>query len=418
MGRIFHYGGHAPRHAPASVEQLAHLALSAVVYRRRAILQDRGQRENFLGVLGPLLLFVRFGVWALALILGFALLQWGAGELIASPDGAATFGTLLYYSGTTFFTVALGDLTPLAAWPRALNILEAATGFMFLGLVISYLPTFYADYARREARISQLDAWASSPPSAGELLSRLGREDALPTLDSFFGDWETWSADVMESHLSYPILALFRSQHEDQSWVSALATVLDVSALVLVGIDGVNPRAARLAFAMARHAAVDLSQVFGHPRRDANVDRLPSIELARLRAQLSAHGVQLAAGQAADARLFELRAMYEPLSGGAVGEAIYAAAQVAARCRRARQLAAHGLSRPTYFSGNSPCSSHSAAAHVGSMAAIAHLLRAFLLQEGLAPGPRPWHAPRGSSHRWRHSDPVIASAPGRRESAG
>jgi Ion channel len=276
------------------------------------ILQDRGQRENFLGVLGPLLLFVRFAVWALALILGYALLQWGAGERIASPDGAATFGTLLYYSGTTFFTVALGDLTPLAAWPRALNILEAATGFMFLGLVISYLPTFYADYARREARISQLDAWASSPPSAGELLSRLGREDALPILDSFLGDWETWAADVMESHLSYPILALFRSQHEDQSWVSALATVLDVSALVLVGIDGVNPRAARLAFAMARHAAVDLSQVFGHPRRAANVDRLPSIELARLRAQLSAHGVRLAAGQAADARLFELRAMYEP----------------------------------------------------------------------------------------------------------
>jgi hypothetical protein len=275
-------------------------------------LQDRARRENYLGIMGPLLLFVRFGLWAVLLILGYALLQWGAGEHVASPDGAAPFGTLLYYSGTTFFTVALGDLTPAAAWPRALNILEAATGFMFLGLVISYFPTFYADYARREARISQLDAWASSPPSAGELLSRLGREQALPALDGFLADWETWSADVMESHLSYPILALFRSQHEDQSWVSALAIVLDVSALALVGIEGVNPRAARLAFAMARHAVVDLSQVFGSPHRDGIVDRLPSIELARLRAQLTTHGVHLAAGQAVDAHLYELRAMYEP----------------------------------------------------------------------------------------------------------
>jgi hypothetical protein len=275
-------------------------------------LTDRGQRENFLGVLGPLLLFVRFGLWAMALILGFAMLQWGAGDGIASPLGAAPFSTLLYFSGTTFFTVGLGDLVPVTAWPRLLNILESATGFMFLGLVISYLPTFYTDYARREARISQLDAWASSPPSAGELLARLGREHDLAALDGFLAQWETWSADVMESHLSYPILALFRSQHEDQSWLSALATVLDVSALAMVGIEGVSPRAARLAFAMARHAAVDLSQVFGQPSRDGAPDRLPSIELARLRALLSAHGVLLAAGQSADLRLFELRAMYEP----------------------------------------------------------------------------------------------------------
>ena len=295
--------------------QLSSLLIS--VFRRVYIgvgryFHDRTRRENFLGILGPLLLFVRFGLWAAALILGYALLQWGAGERIASPEGAATFGTLVYYSGTTFFTVSLGDLVPQALWPRLLNVLEAGTGFMFLGLVISYLPTFYGDFARREARISQLDAWASSPPTAGGLLGRLGSESALPTLDRFLADWETWAADVMESHLSYPILALFRSQHEDQSWVSALATVLDVSALVLVGIDGVNPRAARLTFAMARHAVVDLSQIFGQPWSEGNLDRLPAIELARLRSQLGAQGVKLAGGQAADARLFELRAMYEP----------------------------------------------------------------------------------------------------------
>src|SRR5579859_4109798 len=88
--------------------QLSSLLIS--VFRRLYIgvgrfLQDRSQRENFLGILGPLLLFVRFALWAVVLMVAFGLLQWGAGERIASPDGAASFGTLLYYSGTTFFTV-------------------------------------------------------------------------------------------------------------------------------------------------------------------------------------------------------------------------------------------------------------------------------------------------------------------------
>jgi hypothetical protein len=116
----------------------------------------------------------------------------------------------------------------------------------------------------------------------------------------------------LESHLSYPILALFRSQHENQSWVAALAAVLDVCALVLVGIDGVNPRAARLTFAMARHMAVDLGQVLSNPGQKAPVDRLPPAELMRLRSMLKSYGVVLADGAAADAKLAELRGLYEP----------------------------------------------------------------------------------------------------------
>ncbi len=273
---------------------------------------DRARRENYLGVLGPLLLFTRFGLWALAVILGFALLQWGAGERIASPEGFAHFSTLLYYSGTTFFTVGLGDIAPQTAWPRLLNVAEAATGFLFLGLVISYLPTFYSDYARREARLALLDARAGSPPTAAELLSRLSRDQNLAGLDDYFADWEAWAADIMESHLSYPILAMLRSQHEDQSWLSALATLLDVSTLVLVGIEGVDARAARLAFAMARHAAVDLSQTYGRPGREPGPDRLPPMELARLRAHLRSQGLRLAEGPAPEAHFRELRALYEP----------------------------------------------------------------------------------------------------------
>lgn len=283
------------------------------VYRAVARrVDDRTSRERYLSMSGPILLFARFGVWAVVVIFGFALLQWAAGSRIAAPDGSASFGTILYFSATTFFTVALGNVTPEALLPRILNILEAATGFLFLGLVISYLPVFYTDYSDREARLTMLDEWAGTPPSAGELLRRLGHDRALAALDPFLQDWEVWSAEVLESHLSYPILALFRSQHENQSWVAALAAILDVSALVLVGIDGVNPRAARLTFAMARHTAVDLGQALGNPRQKVVLDRLPPGELARLRSMLKSHGVNLSDGATADAKLLELRGLYEP----------------------------------------------------------------------------------------------------------
>jgi hypothetical protein len=147
----------------------------------------------------------------------------------------------------------MGEVTPATQWPRLLSVAEAGTGFMFLGLVISYLPVFYQDYAQRETRLTMLDEWAGSPPSAGEFLRRLGDEQSMEELRPFLREWEVWCADLLESHLSYPILAFFRSQHENQSWVSALATVLDVCALVLTGIKGVPPDAARRTFAVCRN---------------------------------------------------------------------------------------------------------------------------------------------------------------------
>ncbi len=275
-------------------------------------LHDRTRRENYLSVLGPLFLFFRFSAWMAGLIFGYALLQWAVGSQVEGPAGTASFSRDLYFSGTTFFTVGLGEVTPHEPLPAFLNVAEAATGFMFLGLIVSYLPVFYQDYSRRETRLAMLDEWAGSPPSAGELLRRLGEDRALAALNPFLREWEEWAAELLESHLSYPILAFIRSQHENESWVSALATILDVCALVLVGIDDLNPRAARLTFAMARHAAVDLSQTIGDSVYDNEIDRLPPSKLAELRSLLRSQGVQLAEGPAADAKLRKVRALYEP----------------------------------------------------------------------------------------------------------
>ena len=139
-------------------------------------------------------------------------------------------------SGTNFFTLGLGDVTPTTTSARVLTTVEAGMGFGFLALVIGYLPVLSQAFSRRESAIALLDARAGSPPTAAELLRRRGGR--RPSPGRLLNDWERWSAEVLESHISFPVLAFYRSQHDNQSWVAALTTVLDTCALVITGVDG------------------------------------------------------------------------------------------------------------------------------------------------------------------------------------
>ncbi len=270
-----------------------------------------GGRERFLAIYGPISLIGLLAVWALGLIFGFAMLQWAAGSRLATPTGEATFGDDLYMSGTTFFTIGLGDVHPIARVARFLTVAEGGTGFGLLAIVISYFPVVYQSFSRREVRLTLLDAWAGSPPCGAEVLRRLGAAGELRLLDPFLRDWEYWCSELLESHISYPVVAYFRSQHTRQSWVSALAAILDLSALVVVGIGGLPAWQAHATFAIARHAAVDLTQVFRVPA-DYAANRLARGDLDALRAQLERVGLVPARSPEADAKLDELRQMYEP----------------------------------------------------------------------------------------------------------
>jgi ion channel len=281
----------------------------------RAVGPD-GRRERTLAVYGPLSLLGLLAVWALGLVVGFGALHWSAGSsLQTASGGAAGFGDDLYMSGTTFFTLGLGDVHPLGPIARLLTVAEAGLGFGFLAIVIAYFPVLYQSFSRREVRLTLLDAWAGSPPAAGEILRRLAEAGELGQLDAFLKDWEYWCSDILESHISYPVLAFFRSQHQRQSWVAALTTILDVSALVTVAVDGVATWQAHVTFAIARHAAVDLAQVL-YATPDAGADRLPDDELERLLRQLGAAGLRPRAAADASAQLRELRRSYEPFVAG------------------------------------------------------------------------------------------------------
>ena len=269
------------------------------------------RRENFLGYFGPLSLIFLLALWAIGLIFGFACVQYGLGEHLVLGGEKITFGKLIYHSGETFFTLGYGDITPTNAMARALAVMEAGMGFAFLGVVIGYIPVVYSSFSAREIEISLLDARAGSPPSATEFLSRLGCCPDQAVLDRIFRDWERWCAELLANQISYPVLVFFRSQHSNQSWLSALTVMLDVTSLVMTGVEGIHPDQAKLTFAMARHAAVDLAQVVNAEYSPHDADRLTAADRTRLKTELAWRGVTLNDKADAPERLAELRAVYE-----------------------------------------------------------------------------------------------------------
>jgi hypothetical protein len=272
-----------------------------------SLLPAAKRREGYLALFGPLSLLLLLTLWAAGLILGFALLQW-----LSDDVSRASFTTKLYLSATTFSTLGIGDIVPHTTLARVLTATEALVGFGFLAVVIGYLPVIYQSFSRREVSISLLDARAGSPPTAAELLRRHAYDHGMEALRLLLHEWEHWSADLLESHLSYPVLAYFRSQHNNQSWLAALTAVLDTSALSMAGLEGACQRQAELTFAMARHAVVDLAQVFGTPPSQPYADRLPPEQLSRLRSHLAEAGLRLGDGSIHEDKLAALRRMYEP----------------------------------------------------------------------------------------------------------
>jgi Ion channel len=276
------------------------------------LIPGRRVRESAFSIFGPLSLLILVAVWAVGLVLSFGLMQYGAGSALNVAGMTPSFWTDAYLSGTTFFTLGLGDVVPRSGMARALVVVEGGLGFGFLASVIGYLPFIYGSFSKREVSISLLDSRAGTPPTAGELLRRHSYPHGQEALRELLKEWELWCAELMESHLSYPVLAFFRSQHDNQSWIASLAAILDSCALIMAGIEGACERQAELTFAIARHAVVDLSQVFNTSPKDLASDRLPPVALQHIRDVLAQHGLKLHDDAAADQRLIDLRRMYEP----------------------------------------------------------------------------------------------------------
>ncbi|TML37301.1 MAG: two pore domain potassium channel family protein [Actinobacteria bacterium] len=266
--------------------------------------------DSFLGILGPLGLFGIVILWALGVVVGFAALQWAGGSHVVS-HGSGSFLDDLYFSGGAFLSASSG-VAPHTAFSKVVMLGEAATGLMILFIVIGYLPALYDSFSRREVVVSQLDPRAGSPPSAGAILMRSADRGGWEEIATYLGEWDNWAAELMETHLSYPILGYYRSQHLNQSWLAALTTVVDTSAFAMATAPAPAAHAGELTFAIGRHALADLAYTFRVTPHSPADDRLPDAVLHELCSELAERDLELTDEESARMRLTELRRTYEP----------------------------------------------------------------------------------------------------------
>jgi hypothetical protein len=287
-----------------------------IPWRAGANLLPREAADTMLGIFGPFGLVAILGLLSAGVILSYAGLHWAGSSQLAGSHPAA-FGSDLYFSAGVFFSATTPSV-PAGGFGKALQIAEAANGLGFLAIAIGYLPALYQAFSRRESAVARLDPRAGSPPSPGRLLERSGERGGWADLDEYLLEWERWTAELIETHLSYPILGYFRSQHVDQNWLAALTTIVDASGYALAyGPDG-STEAAELTFRIGRHALGDLASTLSARRVERDLeprsrDRLPADDLAELRHRLEGSGLHSEADEEACAeRLAELRSSYEP----------------------------------------------------------------------------------------------------------
>lgn len=263
------------------------------------------RRENIIAIFGPLSLVLLMLFWAVILIAAFGFVYYGL-------QPSSNLWQLLYLSGVTFFTLGYGDVTPQNPLARIVAVVQAGTGFGFIAVVISYLPVLYQMFSRREMHVIQLDARAGSPPVASTLLVRHLEGGGHQYLYQLLQRWEEWASEMIESHLSYPMLGYYRSQHHNQNWLAAMCAVMDTCAMCLVGLRDVETFTAKMTFATARLALVELSRIFELSPRTNAPDRLPASEFQVMSSYLNEAGIEFSSASEAEARLRDFRATYEP----------------------------------------------------------------------------------------------------------
>lgn len=228
-------------------------------------------RDGFYGLYAPGIAILLLLAWLVLLVVGYGLVFFALrAELDPAP---ANLGTSLYFAGTSVLTLGYGDIVASGPLARGVSLLAAANGLGIVALVITFLFSMYASYQRREALVVTLSARAKAPPSAVTLLEAYARLDLVAELPALFAAWEAWEAEVLDSHVAYPLLGYFRSSHDNISWVSALGAVLDACALVLTTIRGIPRGQAELTKRGGAHLVEDISGFLGLQGDGSAVDR-------------------------------------------------------------------------------------------------------------------------------------------------
>jgi hypothetical protein len=266
---------------------------------------------SFLAVYGPLSVMVLLLLWGSLIIVAFAMIYEGLGPQFVSASGPVGFGTLLYMSASTFLTLGLGDVTSPDPLARLFVLLEAGSGYIFLALIITYMPVLDQAYAAREAGNLLIHSRAGHPPGAIKLLHRYSGADRAEILRINLYEAERWMAETLQSHLSHPVLAFYRAHHWGQSWLVSVTALLDLSALLVAGSDGLHAAQARITYRMGLRLLQDLTDAL-NIRVDPECRlRLTDDDLDTLHAVLKASRLALTLGPEASNKLLRLVRRYD-----------------------------------------------------------------------------------------------------------
>lgn len=271
--------------------------------------RDGSRREDLLAAYAPFMLISFIGVWIALLIFGFGLTLWGFRSGVTPTN--ASFGTILYFAGTSVLTIGFGDVVGRADLPRLISVLAGLSGLSFLSITTAYLFAIFGSFQQRERFVVTTAARAGTPPSGVNLLAIAGFSATSNDLSLLMIDAQHWAALVMESHLAYPVLAFFRSSHDEQSWIGTLGTLLDAATLMMTTIDEVHNGQARIFFNVGRHATHDLANYFriGGDYHDVGIERS---EFDSACVRLTAAGYRVREREEAWSRFRDLRASYAP----------------------------------------------------------------------------------------------------------
>ena len=241
-------------------------------------------RERRLGAYAPFMLVFLLFFWIVALIFGYALILFALRDQVTPP--LDDLWNAVYFAGTSFLTIGFGDVTPTGLGARVASLAAGANGLVLVALAITFLFSLYGSFQRREVLVVTLDARAGAPPSGVQLLEKLSRLSLVGDLDALFAAWETWSAEVLDSHMAYPLLCFFRSSHDNESWVSALGALLDAATLCITTVEDGSAGAAHLLVGLGSHLVEDVTRYFRMPHEHgALVDRAEfDVARERLRA--------------------------------------------------------------------------------------------------------------------------------------
>jgi hypothetical protein len=189
-------------------------------------------RDRILAYMAPTGLLVVLVYWLLLVACGYAAVFWSLAESSSTggkPPGLSSALAALELSGSSLLTLGFATSNDPRVWSIAFS--EAVLGLILIALLISYLPTIYNAFSRRERLVNLLEVRADSPPSAIVLLTRIDRLHGLSALHDIWVQWEQWFAELEETHTSLPPLVMYRSQQPNHSWVNAAGTIMDTAAL-------------------------------------------------------------------------------------------------------------------------------------------------------------------------------------------